>query len=99
MKDVTNHPRFSWVVWEEDGRYPNLIIELLSASTSKVDRTLKKELYQNRFRTPEYFWFSPNTQEFMERTMNGRYLTLAGRIRRDLKDLEFSQFLEEMGIN
>ena len=31
--------------------------------------------------------------------MNGRYLTLAGRIRRDLKDLEFSQFLEEMGIN
>jgi Uma2 family endonuclease len=65
VKDVTNQPRNSWVVWEEDGRYPNLIIELLSDSTSKTDRTLKKELYQNRFRTPEYFWFSPNTQEFM----------------------------------
>jgi len=74
VKDVTNQPRFSWVVWEEDGRYPNLIIELLSASTSKVDRTLKKELYQNRFRTPEYFWFSPNTQEFMGyRLMGNRY--------------------------
>ena len=61
VKDVTNQPRNSWVVWEEDGRYPNLIIELLSDSTSKIDRTLKKELYQNRFRTPEYFWFSPRS--------------------------------------
>ncbi|MCG9891863.1 MAG: Uma2 family endonuclease [Thermosynechococcaceae cyanobacterium MS004] len=57
--------RASWVVWEEDGCYPNLIIELLSDSTANVDRTLKKELYQNRFRTPEYFWFAPNTFEFM----------------------------------
>ena len=65
VKDVTNQPRNSWVVWEEDGRYPNLIIELLSDSTSKIDRTLKKELYQNRFRTPEYFWFSPTKLEFM----------------------------------
>jgi Uma2 family endonuclease len=57
-------PRASWVVWEEEGRYPNLIIELLSDSTASVDRTLKKNLYQDRFRTPEYFWFSPDTLEF-----------------------------------
>jgi len=57
-------PRNSWVVWEEDGQYPNLIIELLSTSTADVDRTLKKALYQDRFRTPEYFWFSPETLEF-----------------------------------
>jgi hypothetical protein len=24
----------------------------------------KKDIYQNRFRTPEYFWFSPDTFEF-----------------------------------
>lgn len=57
-------PRKSWVVWEEGGQYPELIIELLSESTARVDRTLKKELYQDRFRTPEYFWFSPETLEF-----------------------------------
>ncbi len=51
------------MVWEEDGKYPNLIIELLSNSTASVDRTVKKELYQNRFRTPEYFWFDPETLE------------------------------------
>jgi Uma2 family endonuclease len=65
-------PRPSWVVWEEEGRYPNLIIELLSDSTASVDRTLKKNLYQDRFRTPEYFWFSPDTLEFEGFRLVGR---------------------------
>ncbi len=65
VNGVSNHPRPSWVVWEEDGQYPNLIIELLSDSTENVDRTIKKQLYQDRFRTPEYFWFSPESLEFM----------------------------------
>lgn len=64
VKGVENRPRRSWVVWEEGGQYPDLIIELLSSSTAQVDRTLKKALYQDRFRTPEYFWFSPETLEF-----------------------------------
>ncbi len=64
VRDVKRIPRNSWVVWEEGGRYPDLIIELLSDSTATVDRTDKKSLYQNIFRTPEYFWFSPITGEF-----------------------------------
>jgi Uma2 family endonuclease len=64
VKGTQKKPRRSWVVWEEEGRYPNLIIELLSNSTASTDRTPKKVLYQDRFRTPEYFWFSPDTQEF-----------------------------------
>ncbi len=58
------HPRRSWMVWVEQGKYPNVIIELLSDSTAKVDRELKKQLYQDTFRTPEYFWFHPQTLEF-----------------------------------
>jgi len=64
IKPTARRPRNAWVVWEEEGRYPNLIIELLSNSTANIDRTLKKALYQDRFRTPEYFWFSPETLEF-----------------------------------
>jgi hypothetical protein len=64
VKQTEKRPRNAWVVWEEDGKYPNLIIELLSNSTATVDRNLKKVLYQDRFRTPEYFWFSPETHEF-----------------------------------
>lgn len=62
--DTTPEPRNSWVVWEEGERYPDLIIELLSDSTAGVDRADKKSLYQNIFRTSEYFWFSPETLEF-----------------------------------
>ncbi|MFH7027174.1 MAG: Uma2 family endonuclease [Heteroscytonema crispum UTEX LB 1556] len=65
VKDTEKRPRSSWVVWEEDGRYPDLIVELLSDSTADIDRNLKKNLYQNRFHTPEYFWFSPENLEFI----------------------------------
>ncbi|MGP1387938.1 MAG: Uma2 family endonuclease [Thainema sp.] len=57
-------PRKSWVVWEEDGKYPNLIVELLSESTAATDRGLKKQIYQDIFRTPDYFWFDPHSLEF-----------------------------------
>jgi Uma2 family endonuclease len=55
--------RKSWVVWQEDGKYPNVIIELLSSSTAAVDKGLKKQIYQDTFRTPDYFWFDPVTLE------------------------------------
>jgi Uma2 family endonuclease len=64
VRQTQKHPRKSWVVWEEDGKYPDLIIELLSDTTAAIDRTLKKDLYQNQFRTQEYFWFSPDTLDF-----------------------------------
>jgi Uma2 family endonuclease len=64
VKGCKNYQRKSWVVWQEKGKYPNVIIELLSDSTANVDRTTKKEIYQNTFKTPEYFWFHPDTLEF-----------------------------------
>jgi Uma2 family endonuclease len=71
---VDNHPRRSWMLWVEGGRYPNVIVELLSNSTAKVDRGAKKDLYQDVFRTPEYLWFHPETLEFQGfRLVNGVY--------------------------
>ncbi|MEM6518323.1 MAG: Uma2 family endonuclease, partial [Cyanobacteria bacterium P01_C01_bin.70] len=57
-------PRRSWMIWEEGGKYPNLIVELLSSSTASNDRGPKKILYQDTFRTPDYFWFDPESLEF-----------------------------------
>jgi hypothetical protein len=57
-------PRKSWVVWQEDGKYPNVIVEILSPTTADTDRGLKKQIYQDIFRTPDYFWFDPDTLEF-----------------------------------
>lgn len=61
--DTERKPRKSWVVWEEEGKYPNVIVELLSDSTAKTDKGLKKQIYQDIFRTPEYFWFDPHNLE------------------------------------
>lgn len=60
---TVRRPRRSWCVWKEGGRYPNLIVEVLSDSTSALDRGLKKQIYQDVFRTPDYVWFDPETAE------------------------------------
>ena len=66
--------RKSWVVWEEGGKYPNVIVEMLSETTAKVDRGEKKEIYQDVFRTPEYFWFDPYSMELKGWVLkNGEY--------------------------
>ena len=50
--------RKSWVVWEQ-GRTPDLVVELLSGSTARYDKTGKKELYARQVRVPEYYWYDP----------------------------------------
>jgi Uma2 family endonuclease len=52
-----------WAVWQEGGRYPDLIIELLSPTTAEEDRTTKKALYERTFRTAEYFCYDPQTEQ------------------------------------
>ena len=77
VKDAPERQRNSWMVWKEDNRFPDLIVEILSDSTAKVDRVDKKRLYQNTFKTPEYFWFHPRTLEFAGfRLSGGRYQPL-----------------------
>ncbi|UZQ52952.1 Uma2 family endonuclease [Trichothermofontia sichuanensis B231] len=55
---VPKGERRSWVCWEE-GKTPDVVIELLSESTAEFDKTTKKQLYQDRLHVPEYFWFDP----------------------------------------
>jgi Uma2 family endonuclease len=62
--DTKRYPRKSWVVWEEDGKYPNVVIEVLSDSTADMDKGLKKQIYQDIWRTPYYFWIAPTGKDF-----------------------------------
>lgn len=69
--------RGAWVVWEEGGRYPDLIIELSSPTTLAIDRGPKKELYERTFRTPEYFCYNPDGHVLEGwRGSNGEYVAL-----------------------
>jgi Uma2 family endonuclease len=75
--ETERQPRKSWVVWEEDGKYPNVIVEILSETTAATDKNLKKQIYQDSFRTPDYFWFEPDTLEFAGfHLLDGQYQPL-----------------------
>jgi Uma2 family endonuclease len=55
---VPKGERLSWVCWEE-GKAPDVVIELLSPSTAAVDKGEKKRTYATQVRVPEYFWYDP----------------------------------------
>ena len=55
---VPKGERLSWVCWEE-GKSPDIVIELLSPSTAKYDKTKKKDIYQDSMKVSEYYWYDP----------------------------------------
>jgi len=59
---VPKGERLSWVCWEE-GKTPDVVIELLSPSTIAADKGAKKQIYQTQLHVPEYFWFDPFNPE------------------------------------
>lgn len=63
VRGVKRHPlRKHWAVWDEGGKYPDFLLELLSSTTAGVDKGAKKEIYEKTFRTPEYFLYDPETK-------------------------------------
>ncbi len=62
VRGAADREREIWVVWEEDGRFPNLVLELLSPSTAAYDRGEKKRIYEQIFGTSEYFLYPPRTE-------------------------------------
>jgi Uma2 family endonuclease len=64
--------RDKWAAFVE-GKSPEVIIEFLSPTTAKEDRTVKKDVYEEYFQTDEYFLFDPKTT-----TLEGWRLTPNG---------------------
>jgi len=62
-----------WISWEEGGRLPDVIFEMLSPKTAKKDRTEKKDLYARVFGTPEYFLYEPDTGKLEGFRLAGRF--------------------------
>lgn len=62
--DVERRERKGWVVWEEDGRSPDVVIELVSTSTESADRGRKKQIYERALRVPFYGIYDPLSARF-----------------------------------
>lgn len=77
VMDAEDKPRKSWVVWQENMRFPDLIIEIMSETTKHIDKIDKKILYEQTFRTQEYYIYDPFSQEFEGYRLSGiRYKTV-----------------------
>ncbi|WP_264322275.1 Uma2 family endonuclease [Zarconia navalis] len=55
-----------WAIWDETGRYPDVIVELMSPSTARIDKVLKKDLYERTFKTRDYFVYDPYQPESLQ---------------------------------
>jgi len=67
VKDVdARRDRRYWALWEEEGRYPDVMVELISPSTRKLDLETKKHHYERTFKTSEYFCYSPDEDRLWE---------------------------------
>jgi len=53
------HERKRWVVWEEDGLTPDVVIEITSPSTEDVDRGKKKDIYARLLKVAFYAVYDP----------------------------------------
>lgn len=57
--DTDRRERLSWVVWEEDGKTPDVVIELTSPITEVVDRGMKMGIYARQLGVSRYYVFDP----------------------------------------
>ena len=66
VNDVEPRPdRPYWAIWDEGGRYPDLVVELMSPTTRKNDLTTKFDIYEKIFSTREYVAYDPKTHEIL----------------------------------
>jgi Uma2 family endonuclease len=74
VKNTDARERKSWVVWAEDGRTPDVVVEITSQSTAKNDRGAKKDIYEQVLKVTEYFIYDPFTFELEGyRLLGGSY--------------------------
>jgi Uma2 family endonuclease len=62
-------PRNYYLLWEE-GKAPDLVIEITSKTTRREDQTKKRTLYRDVLRIREYFQFDP-TEDYLKPSLQG----------------------------
>jgi Uma2 family endonuclease len=73
VRGVSKQKRLYYLLWEE-GKSPEMIIELTSKSTRKEDLGTKYKLYQDILKVQEYFLFDPFA-EYLNPALRGYRLS------------------------
>lgn len=69
---VPKRLREHYLIWEE-GKAPDLVIEVTSKTTRREDRVKKLNLYRDVMKVPEYFRFDPR-EEYLKPPLQGSRL-------------------------
>jgi Uma2 family endonuclease len=69
VKGIRKHDRPNYLIWEE-GKGPDVVIELTSSSTRAEDVKRKFRLYQDTLKVQEYFLFDP-LGDYLEPPLQG----------------------------
>jgi len=97
--------RGNYLIWEE-GKAPDVVIEITSKTTRKEDLATKFQLYQNVLRVTEYFLFDPlgdylDPQLQGHRLVKGRYVPIRpvkGRLPSKVLGLHFEANDKELRL-
>jgi Uma2 family endonuclease len=84
--DTEKRPRDKWYAWEEGGKLPDVVIELLSPSTAHADRHEKRRIYERVWKLRAYALYDPTSHTLEGHAMgpDGRFAALAPDARGDL---------------
>jgi Uma2 family endonuclease len=105
VRGIPKHRRDNYLVWQE-GKAPDLVIELTSKTTRTEDRDEKPNLYRTVLRVPEYFMFDPRA-EYLDppfqgyRLRQGRYVAIkpvAGRLPSEVIGLHLERDRNELRL-
>jgi Uma2 family endonuclease len=69
VRGIPKKERKYYLIWEE-GKAPDVVIELTSKSTKREDQVKKRDLYRDVLRVPEYFLFDP-TEDYLKPPLQG----------------------------
>jgi Uma2 family endonuclease len=98
VRGVAKRLRDNYLAWEE-GKGPDLVIEITSSSTRSEDVKKKMTLYRDTLHVPEYFLFDPR-QDYLTPSMQGYRLvdgnyeiigTVAGRLPSEILGLHLER--------
>jgi Uma2 family endonuclease len=81
VRDLEPRNRENYLLWEE-GRAPNMVVEVTSKSTRDEDLEDKLEIYRDEIKVAEYFLFDPCAEYLNPRLQGyrlsrGRYVPIA----------------------
>jgi len=95
---VEKKKRLSYKIWEEEGKVPDLVLEITSKSTASEDRGTKRGLYAY-LGVKEYFQYDP-TADYLKpslqgfRLIEGNYLPIPEQLNGD----RLSVYSETLGL-